>query len=170
MIKIEYQCNQENFAQLYSYQAMHDRKIQKRMLSIMIPLIVVIVVLVFLALKLTLTATAVSIVLALLVFKLFPKFFWKTEFKRIDKILADTPLKFKKTKICFDHNIEIWEETKHFQIEYYQLEKLDFTKDTCILFYREGKQINTLLIPIQAFNEQDLKNFCSLMERKINHE
>lgn len=169
MINIEYQCNKENFAQLYSYQAMHDQKIQKRLLTIMIPLIVAVIICIFLLFKLSILTIVLAIVAALLLFKFFPKFFWKTEFKRIDSIIEKTPLKFNKMSVCFDQNIEIIEEKKCIFIEYYQLEKMDFTKDTCILFYRDGKQINSLLIPINAFDEQKLADFCHLMERKMNH-
>ena len=168
-MKLEYELNKDNYKELHSYMALHDRHIQKRLLYFMISLTIGIVVLAIVIFRIGWTMLLVSIIGAILMFTLFPKFFWKTEFKRIDHIVDNAEIKFSKMNVQINNSIEVKDQNHKYVIPFANVENIDFTKNNCMIFYKENEKVNTLIIPNSCFNDEELKSFYLDLEGKIQN-
>lgn len=167
MIHLHYRLGQENLKELNSYLAFHDKKMQKRLLIILGSLSVFIIVLGYLIFRFSipmLVWSAVGIALEVLC---LPKFYWNMVFKRVDHFVETTDVEYSEMDVEIDENIQVKEKRGRLEISFEDIVNFDYTKNNCILFYRDKNRINTLILPVSSFKEEELKKFhLHLMEKK----
>ena len=171
MIRLRYRLNQENFKELNSYLALHDRKTQKKLLLIVFSLIVFVIGLSYLIFRLSTVTILVSVAGILFVVFLIPKIYWSMVFKRGDHFVENTKVIYNDIEAEIDENIRIKEKNNRIVIEFDDIVNFDYTKNNCILFYKSEGRIDTLILPITSFPEGKFKEFhLRLMEKKHGQE
>lgn len=167
MIRLRYRLNQENFKELNSYLAVHDKKMQKKLMLIIFSLIVFVIALNYLIFHLSTNTILLSAVGILLVVFLMPRIYWSMVFKRVDHFVESTEVTYHDIEAEIEENIRIKEKNSRIVIEFDEIVNFDYTKHNCILFYESKGRIDTLIFPIDAFEEGQLKEFhFRLMEKK----
>lgn len=164
----EYRLNNENYKELNSYMAAHDKSVYKKLLSLIISLSVISVILTFLFLQINRNSIVISIILVILIVFIFPRIFWRIVFKRIDKIVDSNKLLYSKVRLYIDDFIRVEDDKNKIRIDYKNIEKIDFTKNNCIIFYHFDNKLTSLIIPNLIFTDEELKEFYLDIEKRVN--
>lgn len=167
MKALEYQLNNENYKELNSYRAMHDKAVRKKLVSLMVSICVAVVGILLILLKINLKSILFSIVGCLIVILFFPKLFWKISFSRIDRIVDASKTIYPKMKVKINDEINVDDGENRIKIYFRDIVKIDFTKNNCMVFYNSENKTNALIIPNNIFSEDELRNFVTEMEAKI---
>lgn len=165
MIDIEYRLTSENFKELNSYMALHDRKIQKKLLFLIVSLCIFCICLMLIIFKLSLITLLGMAICCAIVIKLFPNFFWKIEFKRLDQLVDNSKIKYSKMKVQITSKILV-KSNKEIVILFSDIEKIDFTKHNCMIFYKDKQKTNVLIIPIEVLNEEKISQIYKLVRNE----
>lgn len=168
MIRLHYRLVPENFKQLNCYLALHDRKLQKRLFIIICSLEAFVIVLSYIIFRLsfyTIIASGAGLVLLAL---FMPRAYWDMVFKRADHFVDNTDIVYSDIEAEIGDSIRVREKGHVSEITFEDIVNFGYTKDDCILFYREGEKINTLILPVGAFREEQLKEFHIQLEEKTH--
>lgn len=167
MIHLRYRLNEENFKEMSSYMALHDKKMQGRLLTMIGSLIVFAVVLSCLIFRYSLRAVLFAAASVLLILCFMPRIYWNMVFRRVDHFVETSRADYGDVEVIIDENIHVREKGRRTLIPFSDIVNFDYTKHNCILFYRSGEKINTLILPVESFREDQLKEFhLRLMERE----
>lgn len=167
MIRLHYRLNQENFKELNSYLALHDKKVQKKLMFIIFSLIVFVIVLSYIIFRFSTVTIWASGVGILFIVLLIPRVYWSMVFKRGDHFVESTRVTYNDMEAEIGERIQIKEKNSRIVIEFDDIVNFDYTKNNCMLFYESKGKINTLILPVNAFQEEQLKEFhLRLMEKK----
>lgn len=167
MKTLEYQLNDENYKELNSYRAMHDKAVRKKLLSLMISICVAVVGILLILLKINIKSILLSAAVCLVVILFFPKLFWNISFKRIDRIVEASKTIYPKMKVKISDEINVDDGKNRMKIRFKDIERMDFTRNNCMVFYKFKDSTNVLIIPNNIFSEDELGNFVTEVEEKI---
>lgn len=170
MIRLHYRLNQENFKELNSYLALHDKKMQNKLRTIIFSLILFIIVLSYLIFRFSAYTIFLSVIGIFLIVRFIPRIYWNMVFKRVDHFVENTKVTYSDIYAEIDRDILLKEKNSHFVITFDKIVNFDYTKNNCILFYQDNGKINTLLLPIKAFSMEQLKEFHSKLTEKAYEE
>lgn len=159
MIRLHYRLEQENFKELNSYLALHDKAMQKRLRTITFSLMVFVIVLSYLIFRFSAYTIFMSIAGIFLIVCLTPRIYWNMVFKRADHFVENAKVTYSDMDVEIGESIQIKEHNRRIVIAFDQIVNFDYTKNNCIVFYRDNGKVNTLLLPVNSFSEEQLKEF-----------
>lgn len=168
MIRLHYRLKPENFKQLNAYLALHDPKMKRRLLSIIFSLIVLVIVLSYLVFGLSIYTLFSSLAGIVLSVCFMPRLYWSMVFKRVDHFVDHTELVYRDIEAEIDKEIRIKDGKTQIRIVFEDVLNFAYTRDDCILFYRNGDRTDTLILPVDAFKEDELKAFHLRLEGKVH--
>ena len=166
MIRLHYRLNQENFKELNSYLALNDKKMQKKLLTIICSSIVFVIVLCYIIFQLPIYTLLMSVAGIVFIVVFMPKIYWNMVFHRADHFVENTKIEYNEIRAEISDRILIQEKNTRITILFEDIVKFDYTRNNCILFYKDNEKINTLILPVNSFSEEQLKEFhLKLMEK-----
>lgn len=168
MFEFVFRLDRENAEELNEYLALHDAKVQKKMLTLSIAVAAFLVAASLLIFKLTSTGAIAAIVCVLLTMLLFPKLYWRVVFSRIEKLISSRDIKFTDTQIHFSDKMYITDGGKSSSVELHDIMAFDFTKNNCLIFYKKGGARNTVVIPNKIIGDQ-IAEFCTYLKEVTNN-
>lgn len=168
MIRLHYQLNQENLKELNCYLALHDKSMQKKLLALILSICIFLIVLCCIIFRFSKYMLILSFVGIVLVVLLLPRIYWNMVFKRMDHFVENTKIDYNRIDVRIDEKIHIQEGNVRRLILFEDIVNYDYTKNNCILFYKDKTQINTLVIPVHAFTETQLQEFHFRLMEKSN--
>ncbi|MFI3283943.1 MAG: hypothetical protein R3Y57_02550 [Erysipelotrichaceae bacterium] len=152
-MKLVYSLNKNILKEYYEYLAMHDAKIQRKLITLILGISSIIVVISLLIFDLTYISLIVTLIAIILTFMFFPKIYWKQIFdKSSDKV---NKLTIDYSSMIVELNNECILVNSNTTILYECIENIGFTKNTCLIFYKEKDVVNTLIIPIEKIKSLD---------------
>jgi len=143
---------------------MHDRKMQRQSITLAFSVATLMSAIVLFIFRLnvnTLIAVAILFVLAII---FFPRIYWKVIFKRIDNTVYGANINYEEMLVCFDDVIKVTIKRKVYLIEYSDVIGVDYTKNTCLIFYVENEKNNTLIIPNEVLGD-DIREVYELITK-----
>ena len=163
-MKLNYKLNNALLEEYYGYLAMHDAKIQKKMVTLTIGIISSSIVLTILVFDLTIFTLIISLICLVFVIYSFPKLYWNMVFHKVNQKVNKLNLDYKNMNIEIKEKSFYIESDKNILIYDNEVQRVKFTKNCCLIFYQYQTNIDTLIIPINAINSLD--NFLRLLEEK----
>lgn len=158
MFSVDYTLDIKAYQQYFSYRATHDKKIVRLCLTLIIALTMLFFCVMALINGLNWITIGATVIVAIILAMIFPKIYWKIQFKRIDMMVSKMDLTYNPLKVTFkDKCIEVSEKGKTSVIENYDVQKLDFTHDYGYLFYKDNDKPATLIFPINALSQDQLQ-------------
>ncbi len=159
MFSVDYTLDIKAYQQYFSYQASHDKKIIRLCLTLIIACTFLVFCISALINGINMVSFGISIIALALLAVLFPKFYWKIQFKRIDLMVSKMNLTYNPLKLTVDSDrLIIKENGKTITIFDPQVKKLDFTHDYGFIFYNDHDKPATLIFPIQSLTQQQLQS------------
>lgn len=168
MINLHYRLTPENFKQLNCYLALRDRKLQKRLFTIICSLSVFIIVLSFILFRFSIYTILMSATVIILTVLLMPRVYWNMVFKRADRFVDNTNIVYSDIEAEISESIRVRENRRLTEIYFSDIVNFGYTRDNCILLYQDGEKINTLILPVNSFSEKQLKEFHLQLEEKVH--
>lgn len=169
MYKFDYQLDIENIRELNDYLALHDKSIQKKMISLIISIMIIVLIVTILLFKLSFTSIVIMIIAFVLTILFLPKIYWKTIFDRIEKVTKENDLKFSHTEIQFGDEITIEQDNKKLILDYQDIQYIDFTKSNCMLFCKINDAVSKVIIPLDTIGNH-IESFTTFLQKEIQHE
>ena len=166
MFKYNYKLNLDNYIDLNYYLAIHDIKIQQKVVPLINSITTLLVIVEALIMGISMSLLFVAIVTFIIVFVLFPKIYWKIIFNRVKSTIDQKKVNFKETNIIFNEKISIKSDGNIIEIEYIDIKKIDFTKANCLLFYTNQNKTNSIIIPNSTIGDE-LEKFYEFMMKEI---
>lgn len=166
MFNYNYKLDVENYIDLNYYLAIHDSKIQKKVVPLMVSIATLLIIAVALVTGVSMILLYASIIIFLIVAFVFPKLYWKIIFKRIKNTIDQKKVSFRETEIYFNEDISIKTADGEINVEYKDLIKIDFTKANCLLFYVNQNKTNSIIIPNSTIGNQ-LEEFYQFIMKEI---
>ena len=153
------------------YVALHDKKIQSKCLSLAISISCIISLLLAIILGFHLLTLIFAVCIFAAVLIIFPKVYWKTIFNRVDQKLQEAKgfIHYNQIKVTFDTiGIEVTDNQIEYLIPFKEISAYDFTKNNCLVFYRNSKneKQNSLIIPVSCMGD-DIQGVCSILKERI---
>ncbi len=165
MIHLHYQLNEDNFKELNCYLALHDKSMQKKLLAMIISVSVFVIVLCYIIFKFSLYTLIISFIGIILSVFVLPRIYWNMVFQRMNHFVDNTKVRYNEVDVYIENTIRIKEKESCYEILFEDIINFDYTKNICIIFYKDKMQTNTLVLPVNAFSEEQLKEFhLRLME------
>ena len=143
---------------------MHDSKMQRQSITLAFSVATLMSAIVLFIFKLnvdTLIAVAILFILAVI---FFPRIYWKVIFKRIDNTVYGANINYDEMVVSFGDVIEVTIKQKVYLIKYSDIIGVDYTKNTCLIFYVENEKNNTLIIPNEVLGD-DIRGVYELIAK-----
>lgn len=168
MFNFNYTLKKEHLQECNSFLALHDAKVQKKMITLMIGLLSIIAAITLIMFNLSLLSGIIIVVSAVLILLGFPKLYWKIVFNRISKSVERAPLDFKPIHLEFQDEIKIVQGKDGCIIPYTSIQNQAYTKNCLLLFYEANSRLNTLILPMNEI--ASATSLIEFIEGKRNHE
>ncbi len=151
MYKLNYQLNADSLLDYQLYMAIHDKKLQKRLIKLMISLLFP-----FASLMIFFRPFSVFAIIALFAFifdlLLIPKVYWKIIRNNILSEIEKKNISYNQIKLLIAKDgIRLNNDGDSMNITYDKVDSIIFTKENCLLIYDTSL---SLIIPLIALKDQ----------------
>lgn len=151
MYKLAYQLNADSLLDYQLYMAIHSKKLQNRLIKLMISLLFP-----FILLMIFFKPISVFIIIALLalIFDLLvtPKMYWKTIRNKILNEIVKKDIAYHLIKVEIKENDIIINNGDYVKwVAYEDVDSIVFTKENCLLIYDTNQ---SLIIPLRELKDQ----------------
>lgn len=168
MRQYEYRLNKEHLKEANQFTALHDRSLQKKLISLSVAIAVLLAAALLGLGGVQPWTIALSIVCALLVFALFPRLYWQIVFHRVDAAIENKEIRFPDVRVCFDKELTIHQEGSIQHIAYEDVKAVQFTRMDCLLYYKAKDRLHTLILPNETIGEE-LEQFIAFLQQEVIH-
>lgn len=160
-MKIKYQLNRDSINEFYQHQALMDKSIHNKMVTLLIAIIVMLTLVVFLLFKVNTYTIFAAVSFALLMIVVFPKIYWRIIQDRISKKIQQFPLSYNEIILELINNVlYVSNNNKQFKLRQQDIKNSFITQNSTILYYQEEAALNILVIPNQLIDrEKELESF-----------
>ncbi len=159
-MELKYNLDKALLQEYYGYLAVHDAKIQKKMVTLMVGIASITIILCLILFDLSMISLIAVLICLVLLFFIFPKLYWKMVLDKANEKVNKLTLDYKEMNVELDKlGFFVKPDTK---ILFKEVMNVGFTKNCCLVFYRHQEVVNTLIIPVSAVEDMEL--FLKLLE------
>ena len=89
--------------------------------------------------------------------------------KKIESFVLKNRINYEEINIEIDNSLNVETNSTKISISFNEVHEIHFTKNTCILEYKNDRRIDTLLIPLNILDDK-LDDFLNMLGRGKNYE
>ena len=166
MYSFTFKLTEQAIKESHYYLALYDNKIRKQSLTLSFSLAALLSGIFVIILGFNINSLLWSLACIVISILVFPKIYWKVIFERIDRKIENTSFIYEEMKVVFDKAIKVIKGNKIVSIPYENVIKIDYTKNTCLIFYHENEKTNTLVIPNDILGDKITNIYELVSEEK----
>lgn len=166
MLELHYCLEFKQLEEFHRYLALHDRKIQKRLVFLLLSLTVITIVLITLLFGLNVYSVTAAVIVTIFLFKYFPSVYRKMIFDKLAYVLKKEQLVYPEITLKIADDLQITANGKTASVKFKEIDHFAYTQNTCLIFYHYDAQPYNLIIPLELFKEAELKAFSLKLSKE----